>query len=53
MDVQAKRHDTGRCFGYAACHTSCTVKEDEEADVVEANVEGARVDWRGAMETQI
>jgi hypothetical protein len=33
-------------------HTSCTVEEDEEAGVVEADVEGARVNWQWAMETQ-
>jgi hypothetical protein len=43
MDVQTKRRDTGRCSGYAACYASCTVEEDEEASVVEAVVEGARV----------
>jgi hypothetical protein len=52
MDVQRRRRDTGRRSGYAACHANCTVEEDEEAGVVEADVEGARVDLRWAMETQ-
>jgi hypothetical protein len=38
---QTKRCDTGRHSSYVACHASCTVKEDEEAGVVEADVEGA------------
>jgi hypothetical protein len=44
MDVQTKRRDIGRRSGYAACHASCTVEEDEEAGVVEVDVEGMRVD---------
>jgi hypothetical protein len=51
MDVQTKGRDTGKRSGYAAGHTSCTIKEDEEVGVVEADVEGTRVDWRWAMET--
>jgi hypothetical protein len=53
MDVQTKRRGTGRRSGYAAILASCTIEEDEEVGVVEADVEGARVDWRWAMETQI
>jgi hypothetical protein len=41
MDVHTKRHDIGRRFGYVAGHASCTVEEDEEVGVVEADVEDA------------
>jgi hypothetical protein len=51
MDVQTKRRDTGRRSSYVAGHASCTVEEDEEAGVVEADVEDARVDWRWATQT--
>jgi hypothetical protein len=44
MDVHTKRCDTGRRYDYVACHASCTIEEDEEASVVEAHVEGTRVD---------
>jgi hypothetical protein len=49
MDVHTKRRGIGRRSGYAAGHASCTIEEDEESGVVEADVEGARVDWRWAM----
>jgi hypothetical protein len=44
MDVQTKRRDTDMHSGYAACYASCTVEEDEDTDVVEADVKGAQVD---------
>jgi hypothetical protein len=52
MDVQTKRHDTGRRSSYTAGHASCTVEEDEEAGVVEADVEDVRVDWRWSTQTR-
>jgi hypothetical protein len=52
MDVHTKRRDTSKRFGYAVGHTSCTVEEDEEAGVVEVDVEDARVDWRWATQTR-
>jgi hypothetical protein len=52
MDVQMKRRDIGRRSGYAVGHASCTIKEDEEVGVVEADVEDMRADWRWTMEMQ-
>jgi hypothetical protein len=50
MDVQMKRRNTGGRSSYTA-HASCTVEEDE-VDVVEADVEDAWVDWLWVMEIQ-
>jgi hypothetical protein len=41
MDMQTKRCDIDRRFGYAAGHTRCTAEEDEEIVVVEAIVDDA------------
>jgi len=39
--VQTKGRDTGKRSGYAAGHANYTVEEDEEASVVEADIDDA------------